>query len=207
MGDGSLQKGMRDEAQLLSPLLTSKGELESAYRIRRSAFEQKSVHPAEVEEEENKGWELQRAGKHKSRLKRRKNHSQWLEDRLWCLLYRMGYRVLNGKNFKITFTRPDGTVGAKQIDVYGEDDETAVIIECKSRSSVGRKSLQKDIQETVSLQAPLRTSIHNRFGNRPKPKIVWIYATNNILWSEPDIERADDLSPENRAIGTGVFHL
>ena len=104
----------------------------------------------------------------------------------------MGYKILNGKNFKISFVRPDGSAGAKQVDVYAEDDETAVVIECKSRLSKGRKSLQKDIEETRSLQSKFRNSIINsRFKNRPKPKIIWIYATNNILWSIQDIERAE----------------
>ena len=30
------------------------------------------------------------------------------------------------------------------------------------------------------------------YGNSPKPKIVWAYATHNIIWSEPDVERAAD---------------
>jgi len=172
--------------------LTNPRELASAYRIRKNAFELKSVHPEEVEKEKNKGWELHLPGKRKSRLKRKKSHDQWLEDRLWCLLYRMGYKTLNGKNSEISFVRPDGSTGAKQVDVYAEDEETAVVIECKSRLSKGRKSLQKNIEETNSVQSPFRNSIiNNRFKNRTKPKIIWIYATNNILWSIPDIERAE----------------
>ncbi|MYA47651.1 MAG: DGQHR domain-containing protein [Candidatus Dadabacteria bacterium] len=179
------------ENTILSPLLTDTVELASSYRVRKKEFELKSVHPAEVQEEETKGWELQYSGKRKSRLKRRKTHDQWLEDRLWCLFYGMGYRVLNGKSFKISFTRPKVSIGTKQVDVYAEDDETAVVIECKSSLNIGRRSLQKDIQETSSLQSKFRNSIINsRFKNRPKPKIIWIYATNNILWSTPDIERA-----------------
>ena len=180
------------EEQFLSPLLTDDRELASANRVRRNEFEQKSVHPTEVGEEEAKGWEIQRAGKRKSRLKRKKTHDKWLEDRLWCLFYRMGYKILNGENFKISFTRPNGSIGAKQVDVYAEDNETAIVIESKSRSSIGRRSLQKDIQETDSLQEPFRKSIYSRFKNsETKPKIIWIYATNNILWSTPDIDRAE----------------
>jgi hypothetical protein len=26
----------------------------------------------------------------------------------------------------------------------------------------------------------------------PKPKLIWLYVTSNIIWSEPDIERARD---------------
>lgn len=183
-----------DEKATLSPLLSELKELASAHRVRRNIFEHKSVHPSEVEEEEEKGWELQRAGKRRTRLKRAKSHNVWLEDRLWCLFYNMGYRVLNDKNFKITYTHKDGSVGSKQVDVYAEDDETAIVIECKSRSTVGRRVLQKDIAETHSLQSLFRNSINKRFRGRTKPKIVWVYATSNILWSQPDIERAEACS-------------
>ena len=104
----------------------------------------------------------------------------------------MGYRILNGKDFKVSFVRADGSTGTKQVDVYAEDDETAVVIECKSLPNAGRISLQEDIQETSSLQEQFRNSIiSNRFKDRTKPKIIWIYATSNILWSELDIKYAE----------------
>ncbi len=102
----------------------------------------------------------------------------------------MGYRVLNGDNFKISFTRTDDSVGKKQVDVYAEDEEIALVVECKSRDVRGRRSLQKDLQETISLQSYFRAAINKRFKDRPK--IIWVYATNNILWSDPDIQRAED---------------
>lgn len=182
------------ESNFLSPLI-EKGQdriLTSVYRKRRKAYDEKSVHPADVHKEEVKGWIVQRAGKRASRLKRLKGHDKWLEDRVWCLFYAMGYNNLNGKNFKISFTREDGSVGKKQVDVYAEDDETVLVIECKSREERGRRSLQKDIQETISLQKYFRVAITRRFedNDKAKPKIIWVYATNNLIWSTPDIERA-----------------
>ncbi|RWQ33330.1 MAG: DGQHR domain-containing protein [Mesorhizobium sp.] len=179
------------KTNFLSPLLRDENELASEYRKRRNTNDLKSVHPADVPAEEAKGWIIQRPGKRATRLKREKGHDKWLEDRVWCLLHAMGYRSLNGASFKITFTRSDSSVGKKQIDVYAEDGETALVIECKSRTERGRRSLQKDIQETISLQQYFREAIGKRFKEGVKPKIIWLYATNNILWSTPDIERAD----------------
>ena len=179
------------ETNFLSPLLDDRKALASEYRKRKNPNDFKSVHPADVPAEEAKGWIVQRPGKRATRLKRQKSHNKWLEDRVWCLLYAMGYRILNDANFKVTFSRSDGSVGKKQIDVYAEDGETAFVIECKSRAERGRRSLQKDIQETISLQGYFRQAIKKRFKERAKPKIIWVYATNNILWSTPDIERAE----------------
>lgn len=179
------------QTNFLSPLIDDEKLLSSEYRKRKNNNEVRSVRPADVSAEESKGWLVQRAGKRAVQLKRPKKHEKILEDRVWCLLYSMGYRTLNAGNFRIAFTRSDASIGKKEIDVYAEDQETVLVIECKSRKDRGRRSLQKDIQETISLQQYFRDSINKRFGGTAKPKILWLYATNNILWSTPDIERAD----------------
>ncbi len=173
----------------LTPVLTSENGLDSEFRKRRQSSDWKSVHPADALEEETKGWVVHRHGKRSTRLRRKKSHNVLLEDRVWCLMYRMGYSTINGENFRITFSRKDSSTGKKQIDVYAADNETALVIECKSRETRGRRSLQKDIQETISLQTYLRNAIHSR--SNKKPKVIWVYATSNILWSAPDIERAE----------------
>lgn len=106
----------------------------------------------------------------------------------------MGYPTLSGQNFKITFDRRDGSQGKKQVDVYSEDDETVIVVECKSSQNRRRRSLQQSIQETISLQNQFRNTItrHFKSNGKERPKIVWIYATQNIIWSEEDIRRASD---------------
>ena len=176
------------ETKFLFPLVTDDKELASEYRRRKSAYRFKSSHTADVSGEIKKGWIVQRAGKRATRLKKLKSHDKRLEDRVWCLLYSMGYRTISGENFNIAFKREDSSTGRKQVDVYAEDSETALVIECKSKVERGRRSLQKDIQETISLKKYFRNAINKRFDY--KPKIIWMYVTKNIIWSEPDIERA-----------------
>lgn len=191
--NGSVEPVTVTEAgtNFLHPLITDSKEASSAFRKRKSLNAEKSVHPADVAEEIERGWAVQREGKRAVRLKRPKSHDCWLEDRVWCLFHSMGYPVLNADGFKITFEREDGSIGRKQVDVYAEDDETVVVIECKSRDQRGRRSLQKDIQESISLQSYFRNSIYKRFDGKSKPKVIWVYATSNILWSVQDIERAE----------------
>lgn len=174
----------------LSPLISEDKLLRSAARRRKSRFESKTAHHADVENEQQAGWEIQKVNKASTRLKRPKSHDRYLEDRVWSLFYSMGYPVLNGDNFNIRFEREDGSGGRKQIDVYAEDNETVLVIECKSRKNRGRRSLQKDVHETAALQQYFRKSINSRFKDRPKPKIVWVYVTKNIIWSAPDLDRA-----------------
>ena len=179
---------------LFSPLIEDEAKLKKEARKRASRFDFQTVHKADVQEELNKGWEFQKRLTKTIKLRRKKTHDKWLEDRFFGLITKMGYKVVNGDHFTISFKRKSGTVGKKQIDVYAEDDETVFIVECKSKKNFGPRSIKKDLEETRALQAYLRNSIFKRYETqgKPKPKIIWIYATYNILWSKTDIEHAID---------------
>ena len=114
-----------------------------------------------------------------------------LENKLWCLLYRMGYKDMNqGHNFKIRYKRKDGEYDEKQIDVFAKDDETIVIAECKSASVLKKKNLQKDIDSFANVKGGMANSVKKFYGKEYKPKILWLFVTENIIWSSPDKERA-----------------
>ena len=180
--------------QSLSSMLTAQSERMSAYKVRRDEFVYESIHPADIEKYEASGWSIHKESKTRVRIKRLKAHDRLLEDQVWCLFYRMGYPELNGARFKVKYTRQDGSSSEKQIDVFAKDDETVIVVECKSRETRGRRTLQKDLHETESLQKPIATAIRQHYGSQFKPKILWAYVTNNIIWSEPDLERAGSIN-------------
>jgi DNA sulfur modification protein DndB len=174
----------------LGTLLSEDGEKRAAWIQRKSLFRLKTVHPAEVDAEKSAGWEVQRVGKRKAQLRRPKTHDKLLEDRVWAFLYLMGYSKLNADKFRVSYQRDDGSTGSKQIDVFACDAETAFVIECKSKDERGRRSLQKDLHESIALQNFIRQSIYGMYAGELKPKVIWVYATHNIIWSDPDVERA-----------------
>lgn len=177
----------------LSPLLIDFDALKKEHQKRKSPFVTKSIHVADLEEEKAKGWELSRKpGKRKALVQKSKPVSRMLEDRFWSLCRSMGYPAMNGEAFKIKYLRESGSVGSKQIDVFAKDSETVIVAECKTREVRGRKSLQKDIHETAFLQKHIANAVRNHFGTEYKPKIVWLYVTENIIWSENDINRATE---------------
>ena len=178
----------------LDPVLADEAERKSAFSKRKDDYLHISVHPADKTQHEEQGWETEREGKTKVRLRREKPHDQALEDQTWCLFYRMGYPVLNGPRFKIRYIRRDGSAGEKQIDVFAKDDETVIVAECKSKEVRGRRTLQKDLHETEALQKAIVDSVHATFGRDFRPKFIWLYITRNIIWSEPDVERATSIN-------------
>lgn len=187
---GSLTTVQNYSKARLSSILSEKSERVAAFKKRRDIYYYESVHPADLHKYQSEGWEIQRESKTRIRMRRLKPHDRLLEDQTWCLFYRMGYPELNDRQFKIQYERVDGSSGTKQIDVLARDTETVVIVECKSRETRGRRALQKDLHETDALQKPIANAVKQHYGPEFKPKIIWIYVTNNIIWSEPDLSRA-----------------
>lgn len=116
------------EPLLFDGLIRDRNMQTSAYRRRRSAFNEQSIHTADTDEMVAKGWEVSRAGKRATRIKKAKPHHQLLEDRAWAILYQMGYEALSESAFVIKFRRSTGAVGSKQIDAFACDNETAIIV-------------------------------------------------------------------------------
>lgn len=174
----------------LSPLLNSKPEKLAAYKKRNDQYVYESILPSDTEKYETSGWTLHKESKTRVRVKRLKQHKQALDDQVWCLFYRMGYPELNGEDFRIRYTPADGSIKEKKIDVFAKDDETVIVIECKAKETRGRKTLTKDLQETATLQRTISNAVRKHYGNNFKPKIIWAYVTNNIIWSELDLEQA-----------------
>jgi DGQHR domain-containing protein len=174
----------------LHPLLIDPSAQKKEFNRRRDMFDHKACHPSEQQQWIADRWQIHREGKSKVQLKRIKPHDSMLEDQAWCLFYRMGYPELNAKRFRIKYRRRDNSTGEKQIDVFAKDDETVVVAECKSKEARGRRTLQKDLHETDSLQKALAVAVREHYGAAFKPKFIWLYITKNIIWSEPDVERA-----------------
>jgi D-arabinose 1-dehydrogenase-like Zn-dependent alcohol dehydrogenase len=76
------------------------------------------------------------------------------------------------------------------VDVFAKDDETVIVAECKASGSFSRRSLQKDIEEFANLKKPIASAIRRHYGENKKLKIIWLFVTENIIWSTPDKHRA-----------------
>jgi len=183
-----------DKPGLLAPLITGKSQRQREFTRRKDTFLFQGVPPADVSKFEADGWSVHREGSRKVRIKRPKIPEVLLEDQTWCLFYRMGYPDLSGPRFKIRYIRQDGSEGEKQVDVFAKDDETVVLVECKARETRGKRTLQKDLHETESLQKAFANSIRAHYGAKYRPKIIWMYVTHNIIWSDPDLERAAEIN-------------
>ena len=138
----------------------------------------------------SEGWELVRRYQNSVRLRREKPYDEKLEDEVWRLFAGMRFEFLNAnRQFKVPIDSTASGIPPKQIDVFAADGETAIVVECKAASSLRSRSLQKDLNETRGLQDAIRQTINTKLpGSRRR--VIFVYATRNIDWSEPDRARA-----------------
>src|SRR5581483_10933672 len=175
----------------LGPVLSDPNHLRREAVKRRKPYDELSIEPEAQTRYESEGWHRERRLKRKAKLRREKQLSERLENRFWMLLFKLGYPELNaGRNFQIRIERKGAEPLQKQIDSFAKDHETVIIGECKSSDKLAKKSLQKDIEEFANLKGPISNAIRNHYGANSRVKLIWIFVTENIVWSQPDRERA-----------------
>jgi len=175
----------------LGPLLTDPSRIRRIAVGRRKVFDERSVSPDALAEYESQGWQVDRQLKRLTRVKKEKALDERLENRFWMLLVKMGYpEVSDGRNFTVCIERRGAEPLQKQIDVFAKDDETVIIAECKASAKLTRRSLQKDIEEFANLKGPISNAIRKHYGPDKKLKLIWLFVTENIIWSNPDKHRA-----------------
>jgi DGQHR domain-containing protein len=175
----------------LTPLLDTERDLRREFRRRNSIWELKSVSHADEPAHVEQGWTVHRKLKTTVKLQKERPLDERLENKWWVLLYKMGYHEMNeGRQFRVLLKRREGVEGKKQIDVYARDEETVIVAECKACEQLRTRSLQKDIEELGALKGDISSAIKKFYGAEFKPKILWFFVTENIIWSEEDISRA-----------------
>jgi DNA sulfur modification protein DndB len=180
-----------NEGVYLGPIHADPRSLRRESAKRRKQFDEKAIPVEEITTYEANGWIVSRKLKKATRIRHEKPLDERLENRFWMLLYKMGYPEMNsGRKFTVLIERKGAEPLRKQIDVLAKDEETVVVAECKASDKVGKRSLQKDVEEFANLKGPIAQAIRKHYGEAFRPKIIWLFVTENIIWSKPDKERA-----------------
>lgn len=176
---------------MLGELADTSAKRQAEDRERRQRYVFRTFRKDEYDYAISEGWEHVRENKTSHRFQKLKSIDERFENEVWCLLYALGYKVLNiGRNFEIEIAEHKGKTVGKQIDVFAYDDETIIIVECKACSQRTKRYLQKDIAEFDGLRGPIAASLRRYFGGEFDQKIVWLFATRNVDWIENDRVRA-----------------
>jgi DNA sulfur modification protein DndB len=152
----------------------------------------KSVRHALVDEEIRKGWMVRKRSKTTTRLGKAKTHDKHFEDRVWSLLYRMGFQYLSAQGGAFLLVNPNEPKGPdNQIDVVAIDDEVAFAMECKSSESPRRfADFSKDLAKHVGLRERFTRAVREQFPSPNKRPSIFAIWCRNIGPSENDEKRA-----------------
>ena len=182
---------MKSLENLLDEKTVSENQIKSALRSRKSPYIYESI-PNKLEEDYlAQGWEINRRFKTKTRLQKLKPQDQRFEDLVWTTFAGLGFKYLNNdRNFRLPYSSDDTLT--QQIDILAADEETVLIIECKSTDGEPKKGNFKEAIEAIGgKKEGLIKSIRKIFAGH-KPKVKFIFATNNYILSVPDQDRLNN---------------
>lgn len=168
-------------------IITLPEEVAKVKREKSIPYITKTIFRSSLEDEMEDGWELLSELKNpkKVKVKKDKPQSEVFEDSIWLLLASMGFKFLNrDANFHMAYG--DGNGLTQQIDVFGADDETILIVECKSAESLKDGVFKKEIEAYGHKMNGLRAEALQQFPNR---KVKFIFATRNYRISPEDMSR------------------
>lgn len=166
-------------------------ELVSAKNKRKNIYiedKQRKVALGELEEE---GWEYVKDYSDPKfvKVRREKPYDEQFEDRVWLLFYQMGFLHMNkDRNFKMTYDFQNLNF-TQQIDVFAADEETVLIVECKSADKTKDGTFKKEIEALHGQMDGLRKTALKQFPGR---KVKFIWAVHNYIMSPKDIQRMEE---------------
>lgn len=171
--------------------IVSGKELITAKNKRKNLYIEARERKVALEELEEEGWEYVKdyADSKFVKVRKEKPFYERFEDQIWLLFFQMGFMHLNrDANFKMNydFNNPDFT---QQIDVFAADDETILIVECKSSEDLNEVQFKKDIEKLHGQMEGLRKCALKQYPGR---KVKFIWATHNCIMSAKDIKRLQE---------------
>jgi DNA sulfur modification protein DndB len=159
---------------------------------RRRQYEEKGVDPDEVAESVAQGWSVEKSGARSVRVKRLCPVDERLENRFWMLLFKLGYPELSsGRNFSVLIQKKGAPAKQEPIAVFAKDDETVIVAVCRSSEKIIKEKLSKEINHLADHKGDIALSVRRHYGETFKPKIIWLFVTENIIWSSSDRELAN----------------
>jgi DNA sulfur modification protein DndB len=163
-------------------------------RARARDYETKTVSTQQTERLLTEGWSVDRSSSRSVRLRRKKTHSVYFEDRVWTLLYRMQFPFMSGADGAALTVNPKDLDSPKtQIDVVAIDGEIAIAAECKaSLTASKRMQFSQELGKHSLIRDRFNAALRTQFEGKNKRQTVLVMFLENALLSENDLARAKE---------------
>lgn len=163
-------------------------------RWKRRSDDFRSVPASALEDYEINGWELLRENKRTVRLRRPNPANVLLEDRVWYLLYKMGFDYISEDGGAFLYRNSkESMVPECQIDVLSIDNEVALVIECTTADKPKKNSsVDEIINKHVTNKHKIAQSIHSQYKLNYNGAIVFIIWTHDVIIGRNTKQKAID---------------
>jgi len=164
--------------------LIPEDEIQKTLRAKKSDFYKESFNNGSIALQEKlaDGWEIDAILKSKTKVSKPKDDQTIFKDKVWALFAQLGFNTLNKDSFTLFYDKKDSSL--KQcVDVFAKDDETVLIIECRTSLKNISYDLKDEIEVLKLRKAGIISTIYTVFP-KTKPKIKYVLATRNIGISE-----------------------
>jgi len=169
----------------------SRDELGGLARKKSRTFVTQTIHKGALDEFLEKGWTLARKNKSTFVVQKPKTHNVLLEDRVWVLLYRMGFSFMSGEGGAQLAVDAEAKHDlSNQVDVVAIDDEMVIAVECKSALTLTKRA---NFQGELAKHGLTRKAISKAKlppGDKRSPALAFF--TSNADLSDNDRKRAED---------------
>jgi DNA sulfur modification protein DndB len=185
-----------NKLEILKKLISEK-EISKELRVRKKTFINKSIPKKNIQELEDhlsNNWEIEREFVNSKRIKKEKSHDVLFEDKVWSLFASLGFKFMNlNRKFEVPYDKNNHKL-TQQIDVLAKDDESLLIIECKSTKEKNKRGdFKKELEAYTSKIEGLKNSLKELFPNQ-KLKFKFILATENYSISDLDLEKLNNIN-------------
>lgn len=178
-------------------MLHQEDALKIKFKAKNTEFDTITVPHNEVESYENMGYVVQRTSTRKSTMVKKKNHDRQFEDDIWCMFYKLGFRILN-RDEDLRIQWGPNSVDTQQLDVVAVGDDAIFVVECKSAQQPTSHSFKNELNKMAQYMDGVSESLKAIYGT--KKRVKFIFATRNYRFQE----EGEDIT---RMKNAGIFHL
>lgn len=189
------------EQQILdvkSHMLHEEEALKTTFRAKNTEYITRKVPHNAVDDLARDGYyQIGTPTKLKTTMRKSKEVGNLFEDNIWCMFYKLGFRILNSdENLRIQWG--PNKEDSQQLDVVAVGDDAIFVVECKAASSSKPGNFKKDLNCMEQYMPGVSAVLQKIYGKEKRVK--FIFATRNYRFKE----EGEDIA---RMKSSGIFHL
>ena len=178
-----------------SHMMRDENALKIKFKAKNTEFDTISRPHNEVEDYEKIGYSVVRSSARKTTMTRKKDHSVQFEDDVWCMFYKLGFRILNGDE-KLVVQWGDNKEDTQQLDVVAVGNDAIFVVECKAAQTSVNHSFKTELNKMEHYMAGVAETLQQIYGIGKRVK--FLFASRNYRINDEDLARMAN---------AGIFHL